>query len=212
VDVVAGEAAASLDKGVVQGVLGPRQVPQQEGAPADEAAQPRPHAMLEIARELVDGRGAQHGRCDPVLAAEPRQREDALGVVVPLGVVRRCRLDDPSPVDDQILVARRPHADHVRVEREVEGRGNPIGDRELDQLLHEPAVAAEEAKLGNDVRVRQHRAARRHATSHRRDLGIGCDDVAGTQRPEELAERAKEDLRSLTVGGAKRQDRVDPHA
>ena len=212
--VVPVERACLLEERVVERVLRPGEVAKQVAPPTDEdlarqafrqspagPAHPRVDAAREVASEPPDGLGAQNRRRHGVLPARPRQAEDALRVVVPLRVVGRRRLHERAPVDDQILVPGRAHADDVGVERQVEARGDAVGDRQLDQLLDEPAVhrrpdqpqlraqprgRPEVVELGNDVGVAHDDvSASRHLPPHGRHVVVGSDDVAGAERLEE---------------------------
>jgi len=186
---------------VVEDVLGPGEVPEQEAPPADEAAKARPDAKLQVAGELRDGLCAEDCRRDAELPPRTREREHALRIVVPFGMIRRDRLHESAPLDHQILVFRRADAHHVGIEGEVEQRGDPLGDRQLHELLYEPTVDRwpDEPQLGaqpggrpevadfrDHVRLPQDAAVlRRHLSTHDGRLGVGSDDIARPQRLEE---------------------------
>ena len=206
--------AGLLEERVVEHVFGPRQVAEQEAAPAAddvagearrqpvrEPAQARVDPLRKVLRELRDRLGAEQRRRDAVLAARARQSEHAFRVVVPLWMIRWCRLNQRAPVDDQVLVARRTHADDVGIERQVEVRPDPVGNRQLDKLLHvppghrradEPKLRAhscggpEIADLRNDVRVAEHDVAPvRDLRTYSRCVRVRNHDVAGAEWLEE---------------------------
>jgi len=140
-------------------------------------------------------------------------------------MVRRRRLHEGATVEHEVVVASRPHADDVSIEREVERRRDVLRDRELDELLHEPSVdrrpdqaepraqlrrLPEVPDLGDHVRlVHDDEPLSRNLCAHSGDISVRSDDVAGAEWLEETGQRPEQDLRSRRVACCEGKDGVD---